>query len=62
MSKLMKPEGKWRCRACGRIWDGSQLYEKLGYTNPRWWTCHDLFCGGTCDRIRETTLAQEEET
>lgn len=55
----MKPEGKWRCRACGKIWDGSQLHEKPGYTSPPppfpppWWTCHDLFCGGTCDRVQK---------
>ena len=45
-----KPEGKWKCRACGAVWDGNQLYD-----DPAWsikqWTCGNLLCGGVCDRV-----------
>ena len=50
-----KPEGHWRCRACGRSWEGSEL--RLSVFHPGTvWTCWDVFCGGTCDRVAEEFL------
>jgi len=45
-----KPDGLWKCRACGRTWNGKQLYDDplADWTT---WTCTDLTCGGVCDRL-----------
>lgn len=49
---MSKPTGTFRCRACGRTWDGSELYE--GARQYSWvWCCGDLFCGGTVDKISD---------
>ena len=45
----MKPDGKWKCRVCQTVWDGSQLKDDPMSTAVKW-TCADYFCGGTCDR------------
>ena len=55
-----KPKGKWRCRACGCEWDGDQLKVSpfhLGIV----WTCWDVFCGGTCDRVSELSKEATNE-
>lgn len=44
------PDGKWKCRACKSVWDGSQLVLDPMSTEVKW-TCGDYFCGGSCDRI-----------
>jgi len=51
-----RPTGKWRCRACGQICDGADVY-----IDPRWqrYYCADLFCGGTVDRV-ETEERDEQ--
>lgn len=44
-----KPVGQYRCRACGQQWEGASLY-----ASPRRvgvWTCGNIFCGGTVDRL-----------
>lgn len=41
---MPKPEGKFRCLACGLIWDGSQLFQNPQTTREHY-TCGDLFCG-----------------
>lgn len=45
-----KPEGTYRCVACGKTWDGSQLYLDPLFTAIRW-TCGNLCCGGTVQQI-----------
>ena len=48
-----KPDGRWKCRACGAIWDGWQLVcDPMSIIAPRW-TCANYFCGGRCDRLPE---------
>ena len=48
---MEKPKGFWKCRVCGQMWLGKQLY--LDHDVPGIvWTCGDLFCGGTCDRVK----------
>ena len=42
-----KPAGTFRCLACGRTWDGSQLYQDPSTT----WTCGNLTCGGTVEPV-----------
>ena len=49
---MAKPNGKWECRLCKSIWEGSQLYEEARFTSTTW-TCHDLTCGGICHPVRE---------
>lgn len=44
-----KPSGQWRCRACSKVWDGSELFASTRFV--RTWTCGDLFCGATCDPV-----------
>lgn len=46
-----KPEGKYKCRACRQVWDGSELHLSPFHTGTTW-TCADYFCGGTCDPVR----------
>lgn len=43
---MKKPDGTFRCLACGGKWQGSQLHLDPTLTAVRW-TCGDLFCGGT---------------
>lgn len=50
---MEKPKEKWKCRACGTEWEGKQLYQSTRHANT--WTCGDLFCGGTCDPIKENS-------
>jgi hypothetical protein len=50
-----KPTGKWKCRACGIIWDGEELYISPFHTVTTW-TCGDLFCGATCDPVTDDKL------
>lgn len=45
-----KPLGYWKCRACGRVWKGEDLYQDPQSPVLKW-TCGDLFCGGTCDNL-----------
>lgn len=45
-----KPQGKWRCRVCKTVWDGSQLYQDPARTATVW-TCGNLFCGAICDQV-----------
>jgi len=62
---MAKPNGKWECSLCRRVWDGSELYEEPRSTSAQTtWTCHDLTCGGVCHPVREpqqpaTALKQE---
>jgi len=49
-----KPQGRWRCRACLEEWDGQELYLDPAHTSTTW-ICGNLFCGGTCDPIKEAT-------
>lgn len=46
-----KPDGKWKCRVCGSVFDGSQLVLDPTSTAVKW-TCSDYFCGGTCDPVQ----------
>ena len=46
-----KPEGKFKCVVCGKVWDGSELYidpQSLGLR----WCCGDLTCGGSVMVVR----------
>ena len=44
-----KPSGAYlRCRACGTIWKGEDVFQDPMSTALKW-TCGDLECGGTCD-------------
>jgi hypothetical protein len=49
-SGVSKPEGKWKCRVCGHIWDGESLVLDPTSTATKW-ICADYFCGGTCDSV-----------
>ena len=52
-----KPDEKWKCRACGAVWDGSELYrdpQRIGFH----WTCGNLFCGADCDRLPDPAPEQ----
>lgn len=40
-----KPEGSFKCRLCGEIWDGSQLFQDP-FCTAFVWTCGNLECGG----------------
>lgn len=42
-----KPTGQWKCRACGTVTAGDKLFGDC-----RTWTCSDMCCGGTCDRVK----------
>jgi len=53
-----KPQGMWKCRACGTVQHGSTLYQDPQSTAIKW-TCSDLTCGGTCE---PAPAAQEDET
>ena len=55
---MNKPVGQWKCRACKSVWHGSQLYQDPMYTVTVW-TCGDLECGGTCDRIPSEIAAEQ---
>lgn len=48
---MNKPDGKHRCLACGREWDGQQLNLDPATIAVRW-TCGDAFCGGTVTPVR----------
>jgi hypothetical protein len=55
-----KPDGKWKCRACGTVWEGWQLVldpQRLGTT----WTCANYFCGAYCDRLPDPAPEQPQE-
>lgn len=46
-----RPQGRFRCRVCGEVYDGSQVNP-----NPQAagrWTCGDRFCGGVVDKVSE---------
>jgi len=61
---MEKPKGKFKCRACNSIWDGSQLVLDPMSTAVKW-TCADYFCGGTCDpeyTLADYTKDHEEES
>jgi hypothetical protein len=48
----VKPVGTYRCRACGRFSDGSELFDdptKL----VRTWTCSDITCGALVDKVSD---------
>ena len=47
MTETYKPNGKWKCLACGTICDGEKLFLDPQSLAKKW-TCSDLFCGGTC--------------
>ena len=55
---MNKPVGQWKCRVCKSVWHGSQLYQDPMYTVTVW-TCGDLECGGTCDRIPSEIAAEQ---
>ena len=56
-----KPLGKWKCRACGHIWEGWQLYlDPSLWQNT--WTCADLLCGGVCDPLNPVRVTDDTET
>lgn len=48
---MNKPTGKWKCRACGNVCDGSELH--LSTRHAHTWTCSNIFCEGTCDPVKE---------
>lgn len=50
---MIHPGGNFKCRACGKVWAGKQLYQDPTETATTW-TCGDLVCGGVCDPIRPT--------
>jgi len=50
VSGIDKPDGKFRCQACGSEWNGRSLYLDPNSTAVRW-TCGDLFCGGAVTKI-----------
>ena len=54
---MTKPTGNFKCRVCGNVWGGEQLYQDPAETATVW-TCQ---CGGTCDRIRMTRLDKYSE-
>lgn len=39
-----KPTGRFRCLACGRIWNGDELILDPQAFGKKW-TCRDLCCG-----------------
>lgn len=49
------PDGYWKCRECGEIWMGEQLYLD---PSRDMWVCANLFCDSECDRVELTP--QEE--
>lgn len=54
---MNKPTGRYKCNACGLIWDGSQLYQDPDSTAVRW-TCGDLSCGASVREIAPATAPQ----
>lgn len=57
---MKKPTGNWKCRACGEVWDGSQLYDDPSSTAIMW-TCANLQCGGTCDPVQADRYTEASE-
>jgi len=57
---MNKSEGQWRCRACGREWHGSQLYDDPNSTAAI--CCADLGCGGVCDRVYKIVAEEQGAT
>lgn len=49
---MEKPTGTFECLACGRIWDGSELFGDPKSTAPKW-ECGNLFCGGSVKKISD---------
>ena len=47
-----KPKGTYKCVACGKIWDGSELYQDPRNIGGRW-SCGDLFCGANVIKISD---------
>ena len=57
---MTKPTGNFKCRVCGNVWAGEQLYQdptKMADT----WTCGNLLCCGVCDPARMTRMDQYGE-
>jgi hypothetical protein len=52
-----KPIGTFRCPACEKLWDGSQLY----FDPPRLrWTCGNLFCGCNVSKVSDEPYTPDE--
>ncbi|GAG30010.1 unnamed protein product [marine sediment metagenome] len=47
-----KPKGTYQCLACGKLWDGSELFDDPMVTG-RHWTCGDLFCGASVRKVSD---------
>ena len=45
---MKKPDGRFKCLACGSEWGGQSLFLEPGSVR---WTCGDPFCGGTVVRV-----------
>ncbi|HUV95767.1 MAG TPA: hypothetical protein VMX14_13210 [Anaerolineae bacterium] len=45
-----KPTGTFRCLACGRTWQGHELYQDPTKTITTW-TCGDLTCGAIVEPV-----------
>ena len=59
MTETYKPNGKWKCLACGTICDGEKLYLDPQSLAKKW-TCSDLFCGGTCVPMRNLVIRHSD--
>lgn len=51
---MKKPEGTYRCLACGAEWDGSQLYQDPTVIGGNW-TCGNVMCGGSVSKVYRQT-------
>ena len=56
-----KPTGTYRCAACERIWDGSDLILDPKSIVPRY-TCGDGFCDANVRRISELPKVEYEKS
>ena len=46
-----KPEGRFRCVACGRECNGSELYQDSSLKGGSYWSCSNPCCGAAVVRI-----------
>lgn len=46
--EMDKPIGEYKCLACNRVMDGSEV---LADPSSSWWVCKDASCGGTVARV-----------